>query len=186
MARLNGCKFTETSVAINDKVDEVLAGMLKQIRLNKANDLIVTNKDQNDEEIRLTYVALTRASQQLFITWSETRKGRITGRSDLISEIADISLQQNKMEAPSQVQTAIRKPRTKVVSLEDQLIDWRSHRARIIIQQPNAVLDDQLLSLIASQKPKSIEDLGKIIGQITASKIGPELLSLINKADASV
>jgi superfamily I DNA/RNA helicase len=143
-------------------------------------------QDQNDEEIRLAYVALTRASQQLFITWSETRKGRITGRSDLISEIADISLQQNKMEAPSQVQTAIRKPRTKVVSLEDQLIDWRSHRARIILQHPNAVLDDQLLSLIASQKPKSIEDLGKIIGQITASKIGPELLSLINKADASV
>jgi len=143
-------------------------------------------QDQNDEEIRLAYVALTRASQQLFITWSETRKGRITGRSDLISEIADISLQQNKMEAPSQVQTAIRKPRTKVVSLEDQLIDWRSHRARIIFQHPNAVLDDQLLSLIASQKPKSIEDLGKIIGQITASKIGPELLSLINKADASV
>jgi len=48
------------------------------------------------------------------------------------------------------------------------------------------VLDDQELSLIAKQKPKSIEDLGKIVGQITARQIGPDLLSLINKADASV
>lgn len=29
-----GCKFVETSVAINDKVDDLLAGILKQIRLN--------------------------------------------------------------------------------------------------------------------------------------------------------
>ena len=143
-------------------------------------------QEQRDEEIRLTYVALTRASQQLFITWSETRKGRITGRSELISEIADASLLQNKMKAPSQVQTAIKQPRIKAISLKDQLIDWRSRRARVIRQPPNAVLDDQELSLIAKQKPKSIEDLGKIVGQITARQIGPDLLSLINKADASV
>jgi hypothetical protein len=30
-----GCKFVETSVAINDKVDDLLAGILKQIRLNE-------------------------------------------------------------------------------------------------------------------------------------------------------
>ena len=29
-----GCKFVETSVAINDKVDDLLAGILKQIRLS--------------------------------------------------------------------------------------------------------------------------------------------------------
>ena len=29
------CKFVETSVAINDKVDDLLAGILKQIRLNE-------------------------------------------------------------------------------------------------------------------------------------------------------
>jgi len=31
-----GCKFVETSVAINDKVDDLLAGILKQIRLYHA------------------------------------------------------------------------------------------------------------------------------------------------------
>ena len=143
-------------------------------------------QDQRDEEIRLTYVALTRASQQLFITWSETRKGRITGRSELISEIADASLLQNEIKEFTQNQAAIKHPRIKAISLKDQLIDWRSRRARVIRQPPNAVLDDQELSLIAKQKPKSIEDLGKIVGQITARQIGPDLLSLINKADASV
>ena len=134
----------------------------------------------------MTYVALTRASQQLFITWSETRKGRITGHSELISEIAEASLLQNEIKAFKQNQTAIKHPRIKAISLKDQLIDWRSRRARVIRQPPNAVLDDQELSLIAKQKPKSIEDLGKIVGQITARQIGPDLLSLINKADASV
>ena len=39
------------------------------------------SKEQQQEEVRLAYVALTRASNQLFITWSESRKGRTTGRS---------------------------------------------------------------------------------------------------------
>ncbi len=33
-----GCKFVETSVAINDKVDDLLAGVLKQIRLHEGID----------------------------------------------------------------------------------------------------------------------------------------------------
>jgi hypothetical protein len=32
----------------------------------------------------------------------------------------------------------------------------------------------------------SIEDLGKIVGQITAKKIGPDLLSIIAKAGTTV
>lgn len=39
------CKFVETSVAINDKVDDLLAGILKQIRLHEANNL-----SENDTE----------------------------------------------------------------------------------------------------------------------------------------
>lgn len=39
-----GCKFVETSVAINDKVDDLLAGMLKQIRLHTNSD-VPTSKE---------------------------------------------------------------------------------------------------------------------------------------------
>jgi hypothetical protein len=34
-----GCKFVETSVAINDRVDDLLAGILKQIRISEGTDL---------------------------------------------------------------------------------------------------------------------------------------------------
>lgn len=56
-----GCKFVETSVAINDKVDDLLAGILKQIRLtsNNTQDLdnatVLTNNtiinNNNDNKI---------------------------------------------------------------------------------------------------------------------------------------
>ena len=45
MALKFSCKFVETSVAINDKVDDLLAGILKQIRLNelaKQNTIDIT------------------------------------------------------------------------------------------------------------------------------------------------
>ena len=38
MAFKYGCKFVETSVAINDKVDDLLVGVLKQIRLSEGID----------------------------------------------------------------------------------------------------------------------------------------------------
>jgi hypothetical protein len=40
-----GCKFVETSVAINDKVDDLLAGILKQIRLSEPSNHIVETND---------------------------------------------------------------------------------------------------------------------------------------------
>jgi hypothetical protein len=43
-----GCKFVETSVAINDKVDDLLAGILKQIRLKESS---ITNNREHDTNI---------------------------------------------------------------------------------------------------------------------------------------
>ena len=142
------------------------------------------SKEQQQEEVRLAYVALTRASNQLFITWSESRKGRTTGRSLLVAEISDSApiVDHNVISK----RTARVSASERVVSLEDQLKKWRSSRARVIRQLPNAVLADHELNLIALQKPTSIEDLGKIVGQITAKQIGPDLLTIIAKAGVTV
>ncbi len=142
------------------------------------------SKEQQQEEVRLAYVALTRASNQLFITWSESRKGRTTGRSSLVAEISDSApiVDHNVISK----RTARVSASERVVSLEDQLKKWRSSRARVIRQLPNAVLADHELNLIALQKPTSIEDLGKIVGQITAKQIGPDLLTIIAKAGVTV
>jgi DNA helicase-2/ATP-dependent DNA helicase PcrA len=142
------------------------------------------SKEQQQEEVRLAYVALTRASHQLFITWSESRKGRTTGQSSLVAEISDLSpvIDHNEIsKRTARISSSGRK-----VSLEDQLKKWRSDRSRVIRQLPNAVLADHELNLIALQKPTSIEDLGKIVGQITAKQIGPDLLSIIAEAGVTV
>ncbi|MCX6537154.1 MAG: ATP-dependent DNA helicase UvrD2 [Actinobacteria bacterium] len=142
------------------------------------------SKEQQQEEVRLAYVALTRASHQLFITWSESRKGRTTGRSSLFAEISDSAPVIDLNEISKRTTRVSASER--VVSLEDQLKKWRSNRARVIRQLPNAVLADHELNLIAQQKPRNIEDLGKIVGQITAKQIGPDLLSIIAKASVPV
>ena len=142
------------------------------------------SKEQQEEEVRLAYVALTRASHQLFITWSETRKGRTTGRSSLVAEISDFAPAIYQHEILKRTSRVGKKAR--VVSLEDQLKKWRSDRARMIRQLPSVVLADHELKLIAQQKPANTEDLGKIVGQITAKQIGPDLLSIVAKAGVTV
>ena len=142
------------------------------------------SKEQQEEEVRLAYVALTRASHQLFITWSETRKGRTTGRSSLVAEISDFAPAIDQHQVLKRTSRVGQK--TRVVSLEYQLKKWRSDRARMIRQLPSVVLADHELKLIAQQKPANTEDLGKIIGQITAKQIGPDLLSIVAKAGVTV
>jgi DNA helicase-2/ATP-dependent DNA helicase PcrA len=137
------------------------------------------SKDQKDEEVRLAYVALTRASQQLFITWCETRKNRTAGRSSLL---ADISSEPVTESAPTNLKRT--KPKqTPVVSLEDELRTWRSSRARVIKQAVETVCSDYELRLITKQLPKTTEELATIVGQITAKRIAPDVLAIVARAD---
>ncbi|MEY4895970.1 MAG: ATP-dependent helicase, partial [Actinomycetota bacterium] len=137
------------------------------------------SKDQQDEEVRLAYVALTRASQQLFITWCETRKNRTAGRSSLL---ADISSEPEVAPAPPTLKRT--KPKqTPVASLEDELRTWRSSRARVIKQAVETVCSDYELRLITKQLPKTTEELATIVGQITAKRIAPDVLAIVARAD---
>jgi len=140
------------------------------------------SKDQQDEEVRLAYVALTRASQQLFITWCETRKNRTAGRSSLL---AGISSEPVIESAPTNLKTS--KPKqTPVASLEDELRTWRSSRARVIKQAVETVCSDYELRLITKQLPKTTEELATIVGQITASRIAPDVLAIVARAETKL
>jgi len=137
-------------------------------------------QDQQDEEIRLAYVALTRASQQLFVTWCDSRKGRTAGQSNLL---ANITTEANKKPEPQFVdRTKVKK--STPPSLEDELRTWRSSRARVIKQPVVNVCSDYELRLIAKQLPKTTEDLASIVGAITAKKIGPDVLSIVAQAES--
>ena len=88
------------------------------------------SQDQKDEEVRLAYVALTRASHQLFVTWCESRKSRTAGQSVYLTNIVSES---NLILEPK----VVTRPKTKKVatpSLEDELHSWR---ARLNERGPN-------------------------------------------------
>ena len=137
-------------------------------------------QDQQDEEVRLAYVALTRASQQLFVTWCETRKGRTAGQSNLLANIVS---ETNLKPATSFVaKTKHKKTNTK--TLEDELRSWRSNRARMINQPVTSVIYDEDLREIAKQLPKTTAELAEIVGTITAQKIGPDVLSIVTQAES--
>ena len=136
-------------------------------------------QDQQDEEVRLAYVALTRASQQLFVTWCETRRGRTAGQSNLLANIVS----ESNLKPEPQIVARTRSKKTTKPSLEDELRTWRSGRARVIKQPVVNVCSDYELRLIAKQMPKTTEDLASIVGAITAKKIGPDVLSIVARAE---
>ncbi|NBQ45305.1 MAG: ATP-dependent DNA helicase UvrD2 [Actinobacteria bacterium] len=137
-------------------------------------------QDQQDEEIRLAYVALTRASQQLFVTWCETRKGRTAGRSELLAEIVNPTL-----DTPTPKLVAKPRPiKTTAQTLEDELRTWRNKRAKIIKQPVTSIIYDEDLREIAKQLPKTTAQLAEIVGVITAQKIGPDVLSIVAQAES--
>lgn len=137
-------------------------------------------KDQQDEEIRLAYVALTRASQQLFVTWCESRKSRMAGQSTLLANIVS---EAGLNPAPQFVAKSNPK-NTNAKTLEDELRAWRSNRANVIKQPVTAIIYDEDLREIVKQLPKTTTELAEIVGIITAQKIGPDVLSIVAQAES--
>lgn len=131
------------------------------------------SQEQLDEEVRLAYVAVTRASQQLFITWCEMRKSRTAGRSKLLADIVTVETMQPIQPAPTKTK------RVHVTTLEDELRTWRSNRARVIKQPVGSVFSDYELRLITKQLPKTVDELATIVGQITAKTIAPDILPIV-------
>ncbi|PIN13621.1 DNA helicase [Handroanthus impetiginosus] len=50
---------------------------------------------------------------------------------------------------------------------------------------PHSVLSTQQISLLSAQKPKSMEELEKIIGKLKAEKYGPKILEEINNYESN-
>ncbi|MFZ9618389.1 MAG: HRDC domain-containing protein, partial [Ilumatobacteraceae bacterium] len=125
-------------------------------------------------------VALTRASQQLFVTWCESRKNRTAGPSVYLANIVSGS----NLKLVPEVAARPKSKKDATPSLEDELHSWRSNRAKVIRQPLTSVVYDEDLREIAKQLPKTMAQLAEIVGMITAQKIGPEILSIVAKAES--
>lgn len=134
-----------------------------------------TSTEQRNEEIRLVYVALTRAEHQLFISYANTRNGRLTGISPLFADLPTA----DSTTTPEFTPTPIARRATGPV-LRDELVKWRATRARQLRQLPSLVCSDHELLRIEHELPANVEDLAVIVGALTAKQLASGLLPIID------
>ncbi len=131
--------------------------------------------EQQNEEIRLAYVALTRAEHRLFISFANTRNGRQTGISPMFADLPTTDETSTSAYEYSSIARRTNRP-----ALHDELVKWRAARARQFKQLPIVVCSDRELVCIESALPTSVEELSEIFGSLTAKELAGELLPIID------
>jgi DNA helicase-2/ATP-dependent DNA helicase PcrA len=154
--------------------------------------LVPLNND-DEEERRLFYVAISRAERQLFLTWAKERT--VLGKTKQRNKSPWLSLIQTATARPfapskERVSDYLNKARSMTridldVSSQERLNvlnDWRLKTARHRKIEPSSLIPDNALSAIAKAKPSSLEELAITLGQSIerVRKIGPEILSVVN------
>ncbi len=135
------------------------------------------------EEIRLAYVAMTRAADRLAITHAQSRRGRSRTRSpfvegvDMILEVAppssdyvrDQTLRRQELEPHDFVY--------------DELLLWRANAGRVANLDPMIFCSDEVLRRIARARPTSVEDLSAIegFGQSMTLRVGQRILNAVQR-----
>lgn len=138
---------------------------------------------ESHEEIRLAYVALTRAADRLVLTHARNRRGRPRSRSPLI-EGAD---QREPAVAPAPDQSAAFRRRRSDLFPSDpvwnELLRWRETAGRAAQVPPASLCPDDVLRRIADQKPQSVDELETIpgVGVMLARRVGPRILEAVSR-----
>ena len=130
---------------------------------------------QRAEEVRLAYVAVTRAAERLCITWARERNGRKATLSPLV---ADLPLGETTRAAMPTDLRDMANTGNKETAL-GALREWRRDRARRLGTTESAVCADALLQRIADRSPNTIDELAEIVGPMTAETLAPEVLAVL-------
>lgn len=136
-----------------------------------------------DEEIRLAYVAMTRAADHLVLTHSKTRRGRRRSRSPFLDELETT---QPTAPPPADFIESLRS-RQSLRPQEDPVLvaltAWRHHAARVSGVDPRVICPDDVLAELTRQRPSSIEALSTVAGLGTplVSRAGGAILEAIER-----
>ena len=135
------------------------------------------------EEIRLAYVAMTRAADRLAITHAHSRRGRSRTRSpfiegvDMVIDVAPPS--------PDYVrdQTLRRQELEPHDHVYDELLLWRTNAGRVANLDPTIFCSDEVLRRISQARPKNVEELSAIegFGQSMALRVGQRVLAAVQR-----
>ena len=135
------------------------------------------------EEIRLAYVAMTRAADRLALTHAHSRRGRSRTRSPFVDGVDAVI----EVAPPSsdyvRDQTLRRQELEPHDFVYDELLLWRTNAGRVANLDPMIFCTDEVLRRIARQRPTSIEELSAIegFGQSMALRVGQRILTAVQR-----
>ena len=158
-----------------------------------------TTAEAKAEEARLLYVAMTRAEQELIVTWATSRTttaGATTQRrrSSLLARVGAPGLDADDVvdgaagaptDDPHAALTALRAAHLDApTALDAQLAalrTWRAGAARLAGVMPELVLPDRALAAIANAAPRDADELAAVhgVGPLVARRYGNRILAVL-------
>ena len=135
-----------------------------------------------EEESRLAYVALTRASDVLVITWTDSRNGKRTGPSTLLRDIPTGEIVAVPPPAEIRALTAeVARNKDALAALEE----WRRNTARAARADIDAILTEKQLRRLADELPRDEEHIATIIGTMLARRHATRILDVLHSPSHS-
>ena len=131
---------------------------------------------QKAEETRLAYVALTRAGNDLTITWARSRNGRTSKASPLLDGLPLTDSTKPTTSTPA-TRDRVSSPQSGLI---DELSAWRARRAQSMFQHPDEICSQDDLRTLAESLPSSTDELATIFGPLTAATVSREILAIID------
>jgi len=138
---------------------------------------------ESAEEIRLSYVAFTRAADRLILTYAHHRRGRKRERSPFIDGVSVRPI----ISPPDPTHSeAFRQRRSALFPndpVREELEHWRASAGRAAQIAPRVLCPDDVLRRIAARGPRSIDELAAIegVGSLFAGRAGTRILDAISR-----
>ena len=153
----------------------IVAGMEKGLLPHRS----ARTGSARSEEARLAYVALTRAADELVVTWTDQRNTKSSGPSPFLPSV---TTSVPVTDAPPEELRRIARQRPQQDPLEIAIEEWRQQKARVGRMEPNGILTNSQMRNIVRDKPSTEEAIAGLTDIIFASRYAAELIATIDSA----